>query len=132
MRRKSDITPGNRTGRGRRARDRLLEAEPSLEQVIAADSSTGNQLFMLGDDIRESALALAGIEAYLASVQTLMHKSGLSKREVHRLIHQEVDEHVGELDDALQRLQRTLIRLKLALGEGSYQTQTPKPAPRNA
>jgi hypothetical protein len=111
----------------------MLDAEPSLEQVIGADAATSNQLFMLGDDIRESALALAGIEAYLARVQTLMHQSGLSKREVHSLIHQEaVDDHVGELDDALQRLQRTLVRLKLALGEDSYQTQTPKPAPRNA
>ncbi len=112
MRRKSDTHGDSRTGRGRRTRDRLLTGEPPLEQVLAADASSSglcNQLFLLGDEMREAALGVARIESFLVEVQTLLGTSGLSADDVEAVLARDnTADHLDQLEDALSGLRRSL------------------------
>ena len=114
MRRKSDTHGDSRTGRGRRSRDRLLTGEPPISEGLApaaASSELGNQLFMLGDDVREAALCLAGIESFLVDVQSLLATDGLRQRDLAELLHRDdTATRLDELEDALAGLRRSLHR----------------------
>lgn len=116
MRRKSDTHSDSRTGRGRRVRDRLLTGEPPTEQVLAADASSSelcNQLFLLGDDVREAALGVARIESFLVDVQQLLGKSGLHKSDLEALLARDnTADQLDELEDALSGVRRSLLRTR--------------------
>lgn len=116
MRRESDIRSHNRSDRGRRARDRLLAGEPDPELLGQVSSELDNLLMFVADDLRESALSLAGIEAHLVAVQRLLGEGALEPAEVDAAVGVDLDGRLDALADSLQSLQRRLQRLRAACG----------------
>jgi hypothetical protein len=117
MRRESDIHAGRRSGRGRRARDVLLVGDPPGDEAegLAAreGSELGNLLLFVGDDLREAALAVGGIERYLVSVHgALAEEGGRGARLTALLDADDVEDRLGELEQALDSLRRRLHRLR--------------------
>jgi hypothetical protein len=121
MRRESDIRSHNRSGRGRRARDRLAAGEPDSELYGQVSSELDNLLMFVADDLRESTLSLAGIEAHLVAVHRLLGEGALEPGEVDAAVGVDLDGRLDALADSLQSLQRRLQRLRAACG-------TPQPA----
>lgn len=68
MRRSSDRRPGQRNGHGRRVRDRLL----SGGRIVASHPDAEEATLLLGDDLRESALALSSLEAFVVRAQAIL------------------------------------------------------------
>lgn len=128
MRRHSDTNDGRRTGRGRRARDRLLTGEPPC--AVTQSSELSNLLFFVGDDLREAALAVGGIEAFLVKVEELLGGGQLSARAVGELErYVEVNQRVEHLGDALDSLCRSLYRLREALATEPSENASGEQAP---
>ncbi len=134
MRRSSDIEPGRRNGRGRRARDRLLSGDPPKTAVApAAPTDLEHILYFVGDDLREAALAVGGIERFLLSVEEAVRAAAEPGALEGLLAGAGLERRVAELDDALAALVGSLARLVAARARGDgYGAEIPKPAARNA
>ncbi len=112
----SDITPGERTGRGRRARDRWLSGDAVRPGDLGGSSELQNQLLFAADDLRESAFALGGIEAFLLAVEQLLNRDDPSREEVERLLGEhDLEQRIAEMDDVLASLVRSLRRVAAQL-----------------
>lgn len=108
MRRESDRREGTRTGYGRRARDRILSGDTSPSPVLRRHE-LANLVLFLGDDLRESALAMGGIEAFLLRAQQLLEKPDLTPDELKGLVDDdEVVERIDLLWDALSSLRKSM------------------------
>jgi hypothetical protein len=111
MRRQSDRGHGERTGVGRRARDRLLEGStqsPALRERRELD----NLVLFLGDDLRESALAMGGIESFMLRAQQALESPDLTPEELRRLLEEgDVAERMDLLWDALSSLRRSMAQI---------------------
>jgi hypothetical protein len=118
MRRESDIRSNGRSGRGRRARDRLLGDDPpggEADLLADPDSELCNLLLLSGDDLREAALAVGGIEQYLVAVHgALADERGCGARTAALLERDDLDERLGALEEALVALRRRLHRIRVA------------------
>lgn len=134
MRRTSDSRADSRTGQGRRARDRLLRGEPSGSPAFAERSShLDNLLHFVGDDIREAALSVAGVESYLVQVQEVLARAEVGHRDLEPLVTTcDLEERITELDGALASLLGSLNRLRVELvatrraaGEQAQQAAAP-------
>ncbi len=109
MRRESDRREGTRTGYGRRARDRILSGETLPSPVLSRRHELSNLILFLGDDLRESALAMGGIEAFLLRAQQLLEKPDLTPDELKGLVDDdEVVERIDLLWDALSSLRKSM------------------------
>jgi hypothetical protein len=117
MRRTSDSRSDSRTGQGRRARDRLLRGEPSGSPAFSERSShLDNLLHFVGDDIREAALSVAGVEAYLVRVQDALALPAVTHRDLESLVAGcDLEERIADLDGALASLLGSLNRLRVEL-----------------
>jgi hypothetical protein len=112
MRRSSDRKEGERTGAGRRARDRILAGQTSPSQVIRARPELANLVLFLADDLRESALAVGGIESFLVRAQRSLEKPDLPLAELCQLADdREVVERFELLADALGSLRRSMKQI---------------------
>jgi len=114
MRRQSDIRDQTRTGQGRRARDRLLVGEvPPVPDAAArlSPSEIENLLLFVSDDLRESALAVSGIEAFLVRAQRLLESRAASAEDIAELLQTDLEDRVQSLDDALGALRRSMTEL---------------------
>ncbi len=112
MRRSSDRKEGERTGAGRRARDRILAGQTSPSHVIRARPELANLVLFLADDLRESALAVGGIESFLVRAQKTLERSDLSLAELHGIADDhEVLERFELLADALGSLRRSMKQI---------------------
>jgi len=109
MRRSSDRREGERTGTGRRARDRILAGQTSPSAIISAERQLDNYVLFLADDLRESALAVGGIESFLLRAKRILEKPDVSVDELHELADdREVEERFELLADALGSLRRSM------------------------
>jgi hypothetical protein len=109
MRRESDQREGNRTGAGRRARDRILSGQTQPSPALRDRHELKNLILFLGDDLRESALAVGGIEAFLVRAQQLLENPDVDPRDLKSLVDDdEVIERFDLLWDALQSLRRSM------------------------
>jgi hypothetical protein len=116
MRRNSDHSEGNRTGTGRRARDRILSGQTTPSPVIAGRSDLQNLVLFLSDDLRESALAVSGIESFLVQAQRLLEDPQLSPEQLRTLVEDpSVDERFELLADAVESLRRSMKRIHASL-----------------
>lgn len=116
MRRASDVQHGERTGGGRRARDRILTGETRPSPVLSGRRELEHLVLFLGDDLRESALAVGGIEAFLLRAQQLLEQPDLSAEDLRALVEDEQVVHrIDLLTDALSSLRRSMDRIHLAL-----------------
>ncbi len=123
MRRESDIVDGERTGVGRRARDRLLAGETQdLPDTVPADSrpEIRNLMLFVSDELREAALALGGIEAFLVDTQRFLDgedgppTAGALEDLLGR---HEMDDRIQVLDDAVTQLRRSMHQLYARLSK---------------
>lgn len=108
MRRDSDRAYGPRTGAGRRGRDRLL-SEPAGAPALRERPDLTNLALFLDDDLREGALAVGSIEAFLLEAQRVLAKPDLEPGELRRLVEESrVAERLSLLEDALASLRRSM------------------------
>jgi hypothetical protein len=112
MRRTSDHTEGERTGAGRRARDRILAGDTMPSPVIAGRNDLQNLVLFLSDDLRECALAVGGIEAFLLRAQRVLEKTDLGAAELRAIVDdRRVLEKFDLLADALGSLRRSMAAI---------------------
>ena len=112
MRRQSDSSGRDRTGRGRRSRDRLLTGTaPSSCETTELD----NLYLFVGDDIRESALSLSSIEQYLVEVQAMLADPAVKRAALDPLLNDTLANRLDDLDSSLSSLVRRLDRLRATL-----------------
>jgi hypothetical protein len=128
MRRSSDIGPGNRSGRGRRARDRLLRDENP--EPAATTSEVANRVLLSGDDLREAALALSGIEAFLCAADRVLDGAPAPADIEKLLAGADIGDRLADLDAALGSLVQGLSHLRVALQ--SYGAAISNPATSTA
>lgn len=131
MRRTSDSRSDSRTGQGRRARDKLLRGEPSGSPAFAERSShLDNLLHFVGDDIREAALSVAGVETYLLRVQEALSLPVVTHRDLEGLVAGcDLEERIADLDGALASLLGSLNRLRVELvATRSAPEKAPRPS----
>lgn len=114
MRRASDIHPGGRNGRGRRARDRLLSGDAPVA-LAAGSSELEHLLYFVGDDLRAAALAMGGIEQFLLAAEGLLAAGPSADRVADLVGDADVDDRLGDLECALGSLVQALERLREAL-----------------
>ncbi len=109
MRRESDRQQGTRTGEGRRQRDRILSGQTQPGEVLRDRYELQNLILFLADDLRESALAVNGIEAFLLRAQALLEKADVNPGELRELVDDDqVVERIDLLWDALSSLRRSM------------------------
>ncbi|HUH04453.1 MAG TPA: hypothetical protein VML75_20800 [Kofleriaceae bacterium] len=138
MRRESDTKPRERTGRGRRARDRLLSGDPPSTPSDGADASSELEhlRFFVADDLREAALALGGIERFLVEVEGAVAAEPSAEELLDVLAGSALEDRLDELSNALCGLARSLDRLRRTIPESdvatSYGAAMPNPAAKSA
>jgi len=116
MRRESDRGHGARTGAGRRVRDRILGGQAAPSPTLQGRYDLRNLILFLGDDLRESALAVGGIEAFLLEAQRVLEKPDLTRAELERLLaDDEVLSRIDLLADALGSLRRSVGLISASL-----------------
>ena len=109
MRRDSDTRHGQRTGAGRRARDRIMAGDSTPAAALRDRPDLENLVLFLDDDLRESAIAVGGIEAFLLEAQRVLEKPDLAPDELRRLVEDaRVIERLSLLEDALASLRRSM------------------------
>jgi hypothetical protein len=96
---------------GRRARDRLLEGQAQAP-VLRSRRELENLVLFLGDDLRESALAMGGIEAFMLRAQQVLESPDLTPDELRTLLEEgDVAERMDLLWDALSSLRRSMAQI---------------------
>jgi hypothetical protein len=118
MRRESDRGQGERTGAGRRARDRLLAGATSPSPTLRGRADLQNLILFLADDLRECGLAMGGIEGFVMRAQTVLEKPDLSVEDLHELVDGKgVEERVDLLCDALGSLRKSMRLIHASLAK---------------
>jgi hypothetical protein len=75
-----------------------------------------NMILFLADDLRESALAMGGIEAFVMRAQRVLEKPELSTQDLRALVEdQEVLERMDLLWDALNSLRKSMSLIHASL-----------------
>lgn len=109
MRRESDRAQGERTGVGRRARDRLLAGAATPSPTLRGRAELQNMILFLADDLRESALAMGGIEAFVMRAQRVLERPELCVDDLHGLVDDPtVLEQMDLLWDSLSSLRKSM------------------------
>jgi hypothetical protein len=126
MRRESDRREGQRTGGGRRARDRILAGHSFAGSAIQSRYELRNLLLFLDDDLRESALAVGGIEGFLLRAQALLERPDLTPAQLEELVgSDDIAERMELLWDAISSLRSSMERIRACLGEQPAQASHP-------
>jgi len=103
------------SGKRARARDRLMDrATQPYRQTRALENvdRVENLLLFIDDDLRETALAISNIEAYLISTLAMLERDELTRDQVHELASDtDILEHVDLLNETLESLRRRMARL---------------------
>ena len=120
MRRESDRGQGERTGVGRRARDRLLAGATTPSPSLRGRAELQNMILFLADDLRESALAMGGIEAFVMKAQKVLENPELSIDDVRGQVDdQDVLERLDLLWDALGSLRKSMALIHASVEKKS-------------
>jgi hypothetical protein len=91
--------------------DRATRPYPKTDALTQADR-VGNLLLFIDDDLRETALAMERIEAYLVATLGMLERDRLTRAQVHQLATDTtVLEHVDMLNETLESLRRRMARL---------------------
>lgn len=94
----------------RRLRDRIASLERTQNEALRAQPALQNHLLLVDDELRQTALALGRLEAFLTRSMTLLESAGLTAEE---LAAHAADEAV--LDD-VEELAEDLARLRQRMG----------------
>jgi hypothetical protein len=93
----------------RRLRDRLAERDGTNNPSLAERYELTNLLLLIDDDLRETALALTGIERFLGDALQLLDHEGVRPVELVRLAQD------GDVLDRMDTLAETLTQLRRRL-----------------
>ncbi|MDY0004342.1 MAG: hypothetical protein RBU30_23780 [Polyangia bacterium] len=100
--------PGSHERR-RRLRDRLEDREGTDNDRLCSKHALANHLLLFDDELRETAMALGGIESYLSRALKAMESRDLSSGVLESLAADpEVESRLAELDETLASLKRRL------------------------
>lgn len=94
-------------GRRRRLRDRL-EAEGLHSSALSGHAELRNALLLCDDDMRQTAQALGGIEAFVMAALRVLEKHDVTREDVMDLLREDVQEKLDSLADSLNGLRRSL------------------------
>ena len=102
---------GPRNRRSDRLMDRATRDYSASTPLRKADA-VGNLLLFIDDDMRETALAMRRIEAYLHETLALLEAPKLTRDQVQALASDtDVLDHVDMLNETLESLRRRMARL---------------------
>ena len=96
----------------RRLRDRIASLDSTDNPALAATSALKDLAMLADDDLRETALALGGVEGYLAASLALLEKPNVTAVEI--AAHAESEAVLDQLDalsDGLGNLRRRLAAI---------------------
>lgn len=103
------------SGRRARARDRLMDraTQPQAPNArLVGVENVENLLLFVDDDLRETALAIHRIEAFLLRTLGLLEAEDLRRQDVIEVASDtSVLDHVDQLNETLESLRRRLARL---------------------
>ena len=94
----------------RRLRDRLVERDGTSNPLFAERHELANLMLLIDDDLRETALALGGIDRFLADALALLESEQVSARALAELASR------GDILDKIDTLTETLSDLRRRLG----------------
>jgi hypothetical protein len=110
-----DTSERRGSGRRARARDRLMDraTQPHTPHARLAEvENVENLLLFVDDDLRETALAIHHIEAFLLRTLGLLETEDLRREHVREVAGDtSVLDHVDQLNETLESLRRRLARL---------------------
>ena len=102
-------------GQGRRLRDRLAEREGTRNPRLRRYELQDLVLF-LDDDLRETALAIGGIESFLGEALALLEREDVARGQIAALAgDQAVADRLELLEKTMTSLRRRMARLAEAL-----------------
>lgn len=106
------------SGARRRARDRLLDrgVQPSKvpEGALRRVRDIENLLLFVDDDLRQTALAMTRIEAFLSKTMQTLGEPDLRREQIAELARDlEVLDHLDQLGETLESLRRRLGKLAM-------------------
>jgi hypothetical protein len=93
----------------RRLRDRLLERDGTHNRSLTERYALQNQLLLIDDDLRETALALGALETFLGDALRLLEDEKVSAEDLARLAGE------GDTLDRLDTMAETLTQLRRRL-----------------
>ena len=93
----------------RRLRDRLVAREGTSNPALTERYALQNQLLLIDDDLREAALAMGGVEKFLADALDLLEDETVTAGDLAELAGS------GETLDRLDSLAETLTTLRRRL-----------------
>lgn len=93
----------------RRLRDRLVEREGTANPTLSERYALQNQLLLIDDDLRETALALGAVEKFLGDALGLLEDEQVTAADLARLA------AGGDALDQLDTLAETLTTLRRRL-----------------
>jgi hypothetical protein len=101
----------------RRLRDRLVEREGTRNPKLEGRYELSNLLLFVDDDLRETALALQGIETFLAYALKLLENEKVTAQELALLARdEEILERIDTLEETLSSLRRRMATIATTLG----------------
>jgi len=93
----------------RRLRDRLVEREGTTNPSLTERYALQNQLLLIDDDLRETALALGALETFLSDALRLLEDERVTAQDLAHLAGE------GDTLDRLDSLAETLTTLRRRL-----------------
>lgn len=100
----------------RRLRDRLVEREGTANPQLSDRHELSNQILLIDDDLRETALALGGIERFLTDALGLLESEEVSARQLASLATDgDILDRLDTLSETLQSLRRSLAAVAVAM-----------------
>jgi hypothetical protein len=109
--------PERRSTPRRRLRDQLASRPGTLSGALAGRPDLQNHLLLVDDDLRETALALGGIERFLAHALSLIEKPDLTREELAVLAGDDgVLDQIDTLSENLANLRRRMVQIASSLG----------------
>jgi hypothetical protein len=93
----------------RRLRDRLVERDGTSNPVLTERYALTNQLLLIDDDLRETALAMGAVEKFLADALGLLEDETVTAADLAQLAGD------GEMLDRMDTLAETLTTLRRRL-----------------
>ena len=81
-------------------------------QALERANDVENLILFIDDDLRETALAVAGIEGYLVNTLKMLEQERLNRADVHTLATDTIVlEQLDLLTETLESLRRRMVRL---------------------
>ncbi|MGB1700226.1 MAG: hypothetical protein ACPHRO_09750 [Nannocystaceae bacterium] len=107
------------SGKRARARDRLMDRATrsyAKTSTLSEAENVENLVLFIDDDLRETAMSIQRIEAYLVETLSLLEQEEVSRAQVSAHVgDQKILDHVDQLNETLESLRRRMARLAASL-----------------